>query len=384
MEAIRVLWRLMVLASVTLSSGGAANVDDIVGYSISTIAGGGGSGDGYPATSVALYSPTMIYIDSLENVYITDRNGLGTCSSSNCKVRKVSASTGIITTIAGTGILGSSGDDGAATLATLKNPDGVYVDGLGNVYLSDRGNHKVRKVATSTGTITTFAGTGSTTFAGTGSTGSLGDGGLATLAALNNPQALYPDSLGNIYIGDIDNHKIRKVAVSTNIITTIAGTGSQGSTGDGGLATLATLNRPHGVCVDSLENIYIADSDNHKIRKVAVSTNIITTIAGTGSPGSTGDGGLATLATLRYPYELAVDSSSNVFIADNGNNKVRMVATNGIITIIAGTGTAGYSGDGGIAISAQLNGPLGMSVDSSGNIYITDFGNNRIRLLTGI
>jgi sugar lactone lactonase YvrE len=185
------------------------------------------------------------------------------------------------------------------------------------------------------------------------------------------------DSLGNIYIADMYNHRIRKVSTS-GIITTVAGNGTYGYSGNGGAATSAELYDPSSVAVDSSGNIFIADSNNHSIRKVSTS-GIITTVAGNGTYGYSGDSGAATSAELYDPSGVAVDSSGNIYIADVSNQRVRKVDTSGIITTVAGNGTYGYSGDSGAATSAELNGPYGVAVDSSGNIFIADLNNNRIR-----
>ena len=333
-------------------------------YIITTIVGTGtqgSSGDGGAATSAQLNNPRGASVDMSGNVYIAD--------TENNKIRMVSR-TGIITTIAGTGTQGSSGDGGAATSAQLYYPVGVSVDISGNVYIADSDNHKIRKV-TSTGIITTIA--------GTGDSGSSGDGGAATSAQLNNPYGVSVGISGNVYIADLRNHKIRMVT-STAIITTIAGTGTAGSSGDGGAATSAQLNYPTGVSVDLSGNVYIADTANSKIRKVT-STGIITTIAGTGDSGSSGDGGAATSAQLNNPTEVSVGISGDVYITDYTNNKIRKVTGTGIITTIAGTGVYGSSGDGGAATSAQLNGVFGVSVGISGNVYIADTSNNKVRMV---
>ena len=322
----------------------------------------GNSGDGGAATSAQLSNPDGVSVDISGNVYIADKY--------NSKIRKVT-SAGIITTIAGTGVQGSSGDGGAATSAQLYSPFGVSVDVSGNVYIADTYNHEIRMV-TRTGIITTIA--------GTGTYGDSGDGGAATSAQLNYPHGVSVDVSGNVYIADYNNHKIRMVT-SRGIITTIAGTGVQGSSGDGGAATSAQLMDPYGISVDISGNVYIADKFNHKIRMVT-SAGIITTIAGTGAYGDSGDGGAATSAQLVSPFGVSVDISGNVYIADRGNNKIRMVTRTGIITTIAGTGTRGDSGDGGAATSAQLASPEGVSVDISGNVYIADYNNNKIRMVT--
>jgi trimeric autotransporter adhesin len=219
--------------------------------------------------------------------------------------------------------------------------------------------------------------------AGTGSYGYSGDGGIATSAKLSYPGGVAIDASGNIYIVDTGNSRIRMVTKSTGIISTVAGTGSYGYRGDGGIATSASLNFPRGVAIDASGNLYIADTDNNRIRMVTKSTGIISTVAGTGSSGYSGDGGLATSAALNYPRGVAIDASANIYIADFYNYRIRMVTkSTGIISTVAGTGSSGYSGDGGLATSAALNYPYGVAIDASGNIYIADTHNHRIRMLS--
>jgi len=330
---------------------------------ITTIAGSGFySGDGGPATSALLNYPSGIVADPSGNLYIADYF--------NCRVRKVSASTGIITTFAGNGLCGYTGDGGAATDAQESYPAGVALDSAGNLYIA--GENSIRKVTASTGIITTLA--------GSSVPGYSGDGGPATSAALSGPQAVAVDSAGNLYIADADNNCIRKVTISTGIITTVAGNGTAGYSGDGGAATSAELSYPSGVALDSAGNIYIADFDNSLIRKVTVSTGLITTVAGNGNEGFSGDGGPATNAALFFPAGVTLDSAGNLYIADYYNNAIRKVtAATGIITTIAGNGIEGYSGDGGLATGAQLDSPLAVAVNSSGYLYIADEYNDRIR-----
>jgi hypothetical protein len=273
-----------------------------------------------------------------------------------------------IVTVAGKTIF--DGDGGPATAALLSNPFSGIFDSSGNFYIADRSNHRVRKVDTS-GIITTFAGNGIVGFSG--------DGGPATAAQFNFPSALAFDSSGSLYISDLLNHRVRKVD-SWGIITTVAGTGIAGFSGDGGLATAARLNGPRGVAFDSLGTLYIADQNNHRVRNVDAS-GFITTVAGNGIVGFSGDGGLATAAQLNFPGDIAFDSLGNLYIADRSNHRVRKVETSGIITTVAGNGVAGFSGDGGAATAAQLNNPIGVAVDSSDNLYISDTGNVRIRRL---
>src|SRR6185312_2277000 len=257
----------------------------------------------------------------------------------------------VITTIAGIGSWGYGGDNGPATSATLFLPTAAAVDSSGNVYIVDYYNNRIRKVTASTGIITTIA--------GNGAAGYSGDNGPATSAELNYPAGIALDNAGNIYVVDTQNVRIRKITAATGIITTVAGNGTLGSGGDNGPATSASMAYPDGVAIDNSGNIYIADTDNGMIRKVTASTGVITTIAGTGYVGSSGDNGPATSATLNYPNAVALDGSGNVYIADSANNKIRRITgSTGIITTAAGSGTAGYTGDNGLATSATLNDPF--------------------------
>ena len=333
---------------------------------ISTFAGTdseGYSGDGGSAASAQLSSPFGVSADMNGNVYIVDYNYQ--------RIRKVN-SAGIISTFAGGG--GSYiGDGGDATSAQLFCPNGVSADISGNVYIADTGNHRIRKV-NSEGVITTFA--------GTGTLGYFGDGGVATSAKLYYPYGVAADISGNVYIAIRDQARIRKVN-SAGIITTFAGGGGSyigdggvAGIGDGGAATSAQLSGPWGLSADINGNVYIADSSSNRVRKVN-SAGIITTLAGTGTLGYFGDGDAATLAQLNYPIGVSADINGNVYIADCRNNRIRMVNGAGIVSTFAGTGTAGYFGDGDVATLAQLNNPIGVSADMNGNVYIVD--NYRIR-----
>jgi len=274
----------------------------------------------------------------------------------------------IIKTVAGNGTIGYSGDYDVATDARLNWPSGVAVDASGNLFIVDLGNNRIRKVDTN-GLITTVAGNGTYTYSG--------DGGAATLAGLNEPRGVAVDASGNLFIADIGDNHIRKVDPN-GIITTVAGNGKYGHSGDGGVATNASLSTPFDVAVDASGNLFIADIGNNVIRKVD-SNGIIATVAGNGNPGNSGDYGAATNASLNQPSGVAVDAFGNLFIADRGNGVIRKVDPNGIITTVAGNGTNGYSGDGGTATNARLNWPSGVGVDASGNLFIADMSNNRIR-----
>jgi sugar lactone lactonase YvrE len=274
---------------------------------------------------------------------------------------------GRITTVVGDGKQGFSGDDTIATSAQLASPKGVAVDTSGNLYIADSNNSVIRKVSSS-GIITTVAGIGVT-----GSGGYSGDNGPATSAHLTGPTSVAVDASGNLYIADYYNHRIRKVS-STGIITTVAGNGLSGYSGDNGAAVSAQLSYPQAVAVDTTSNIYIADSGNHRIRKVN-SSGIITTVAGNGTIGYTGDDGAATSAHLGTPVGVAVDVSGNLYLADAQYNVIRKVISSGIITTVAGSTFYNGLGDNGTATAAQLAYPVGIAVDTFGNLYIADSKN---------
>jgi len=341
------------------------------GQIITTYAGdhvGGDAGDGGPATSAELHQDAAIALDAAGNLYIADFG--------NNKVRKVSAA-GIISTIAGTGTAGYSGDGGQATDAKLYHMAGIAVDNAGNVYIADSWNNAVRKVNTS-GIITTVA--------GNTSPGYTGNGGQATAAELDDPNNIAVDAAGNIYIADAHNNVIRKVNTS-GIITTVVGNGYNAGTtlggysGDGGPATAAELFYPESVTFDGAGNMYIAELYNNVIRKVDVA-GTISTFAGNNTAGYSGDGSSATDAQLKGPYAVAVDGAGNVFIADASNDVIRMVNTAGIISTYAGdNATPGYSGDGGPATAAGLYVPTDCLIDPAGNLYIADDENNVVRIV---
>jgi sugar lactone lactonase YvrE len=332
---------------------------------ISTIAGNGSpgfSGDGGPATAAQLDKPGALAYDSGGLLYVAD--------SGSSRVRRVAVD-GTINTVAGNGTGGSGGDGGLASAAQLTTPFGITVDFTGNLFIADYDNFRVRKV-TPDGIVSTLA--------GNGISGYSGDGGPATAAQLNNPAGVAFDSSGNVYIADYKNNRVRKV-VPGGVISTIAGNGEQGHNGDGGPATAAQLSSPLGVAVDSAGNLYVTDAIYGLVRKVTTA-GIISTVAGNGSSGYGGDDGPATAASLFAPYGLAVDSAGNIFVADTLNSRIRKITAAGVISTVAGTGEFGYSGDGRPATSAALNFPYAVAVDSAGNLFIPDTGNNRIRQIT--
>ena len=335
---------------------------------ITTVAGGGSCGsapcgDGGQATAAELFYTTGVTFDAVGNMYISDLYGE--------QIRKVTTA-GIITTIAGT-TAGYSGDGGAATNAQLFYPYGITFDAAGNLYIADQNNNRVRIVNTA-GIINTFA--------GNGTSGYSGDGGQATAAELYGPRGVTIDAAGNIYITDYENNRIR-VVNTAGIIRTIAGNGTGGYAGDGAAATAAELNYPEGVACDASGNLYIADYSNNRIR--IVNTNgIINTFSGNGTAAYSGDGGQASAAELYGPSGVGFDAAGNLYIADYMNARIRKVTTTGIISTCAGDGTGGFSGDGGNAISAELHWPIGLVYNTDGDLYIADYGNERIRKITNI
>ncbi len=317
--------------------------------------------DGGAALNAPLALPWSITLDG-NNLLIAD--------TEHFRIRRID-STGKISTVAGNGKVGFSGDGGPATAAALSFPYGVGADAQHNILIADTYNHRVRRVNIQNGIIGTVAGNGNDGFSG--------DGGPALSASMNSPAAVVADSQGNLYISDYGNDRIRRVA-SNGTISTIAGNGRSGYSGDGGPALSASLSSPLGLFLDAQRGfLYVADSNNAVVRRINLGTGIITTVAGTGSCCYSGDEGPANQADLTTPTSVWLDAAGRLFIADPGAEVIRMVDATGVITTVAGTGDDGYSGDGGLAVLALLNTPTGVAVDSSGNLYIADTDNSRIR-----
>jgi RHS repeat-associated protein len=334
---------------------------------ITTFAGNGQAGfngDGGSATQASLWAPSGVVLDNAGNLYIAD--------SWNDRIRKVD-NHGIITTIAGNGQRGYSGDGGPAKQASFFGPSSLTIDNSGNLYIADFANHRVRKIDTN-GNIITIAGNGE----GGEYVPFFGDGGPATQSPLGYINGLALDNAGNLYIADGWYNRIRRVDTN-GIITTVAGTGQYGYSGDGGPANQAQIGGPNGLAVDKAGNIFIVDGYNtNRIRKVDTS-GIITTYAGNGQEGFSGDGGLATLASINGASGIVIDPSGNLYLSDSWGARIRKVDTSGIITTYAGNGQEGFSGDGGPAVQANLFWGTYLAVDSTGNIYIGDNGNQRVR-----
>ncbi|MFB0620818.1 RICIN domain-containing protein [Streptomyces sp. AGS-58] len=311
------------------------------------------------ALSTQLSGPYGVAVDRDGTLYFSEYAGH--------RVRKVTTD-GKISTVAGTGSAGRGAEGVSAVSAPLSYPRGIALDNAGNLYIADGGNHRIRKITMADGKIHTFAGTG------TGAT----DRSLATATPLNTPHDVAVDSAGDVYIADHGNHQIRKVTADGKI-STVAGTGAPGLAPDGALATAAQLKNPSAVAVDSAGNLYIADVNNQRVRKVTKADGKIRTVAGTGAATYVRDGVQAASAPLYSPMAVAVDSTDTLYIADASNHRVRKVAADGTISTLAGTGTATFGGDGESAASAKLSGPHGLAVDCVDTLYIADYNNNRVR-----
>lgn len=345
-----------------------------LGGNINTVAGNGSATvatvtNGVPPTDVTLYQAWGVYQDPGGNIYVAD--------TADEVVRELVKSSNVVNTFAGTGVLGFSGDGGGATAAQLYNPVGVSRDSSGNIYIADQYNCVIRMVNTA-GTISTFAGIDNGS--GSSSCGYSGDGGPAASAQLYYPASVYVDSKNNVYIPDTNNHVVRVVTSGT--INTIAGIPNDpGYSGDGGPAANAQLNAPSSVAEDGAGNLYIADTNNHRIREMNAASGIITTVAGNGAAGFSGDG-LAIDNSLYYPAGVWSDVNGNLFIADQYNSRVRWVNAAGLMTSFAGNGTVGYVGDGTVATSSELYYPTGVWEDAAGNLIVADQYNYRIRGIT--
>ena len=336
-------------------------------YTITTVIGNGTAGfagDGAAANVANINYPMAMARSSSGTLYVAD--------TFNVRIRTVQ-SDGIIRTVVGTGTRGFSGDGAAALSAQISSPYGVAVDAAGNIYFSDSLNNMVRKVGTN-GTITRIAGTG---VAGYG-----GDGFNAVDALLNLPTGLAVDTAGNVYVADTQNHRIRKISTDGKIAT-VLGTGQPNYSGDGGPGDKAAIFYPDSVALDSTGSLYVADTFNHRIRKLTTD-GIVNTVVGNGVAAFKGDNGQATAASLNYPRGVFVDASGNILIADSINDRIRMVTENGVIRTIAGTGLFGDIGDGGPATQAQLRYPRGIISDGVGGYLVLDTDNSRIRQLTPI
>jgi DNA-binding beta-propeller fold protein YncE len=327
----------------------------------------GYSGDGGPAPKADLNQPFDVCLNSQGDVFLSD-------TFNHC-IRKIDHQTGIISTVAGTGSLGFAGDDGPATKALLNEPYGVVVDRAGNLYFVDRLNQRIRKVDAQTGLISTVAGNGSKTYSG--------DGGPARMAGLVEPNGVAIDPENRmLYVADVAGHRLRQVDLATGVIQTFSGTGRPKHEGDGGAAESASIWGARAVDVGPDGTVFILEREGNTLRAVNPRTKIITTIAGTGSRGYSGDGGPALSATFNGPKELAVDPSGNVWIVDTENHVIRRIdAATKHIQTVAGNGRKGGDGDGGPANAARLDRPHGVAVGADGRIWIGDTNNHRIRTL---
>ncbi len=334
---------------------------------IQTVAGTGEkgyAGDGGLATHALMSEPFMCAFDAQGNLYVAE-------ATNHC-VRRIAKATGVITTVAGTGVLGSSGDGGPATRATMNQPYALQIDTNGDIYIVDRLNAVIRQVEALTGIITTVA--------GTGEPGSSGDGGPGTRAQLREPNDCFLDGRGGLLIADIQDQRIRRLDLRTGMITTYAGTGEKARAGDGRPATAASIFGARAVCMDRRGNTYICEREGNGIRKVDAH-GIMSTYAGTGERGYSGDMSPALTATWGAPKAIRCDRQGNLLVVDTENHAIRRIdAVTGVVTTLAGGRRSG-AGDGGPAIAAGLDRPHGCDVDEQGNIYIADSNNHRVRVV---
>ena len=345
------------------------------GYgSISTYSGTGvhaNSGNGGLAVKAQLNQPVGLAVDSSGNLFVAD--------SASSTVREVVASTGIITNASpGSGTANPMSQTALGTPAAVgprfSQPSALASDPHGNLYVTDKLSGTVRRMSSAAGSPAIIAGSS------IGAPGYSGDNGQATSARFDLPSGMAFDATGNLYIADTANNRIREVAAATGVVTTIAGDGTAGYSGDGGPAAHAQLSGPAALATDSKGNLYIADTGNSAIRKLDIRTGDLSTVAGTGVLGFSGDSASAKAAQLNRPEGITLDPQGNLFISDTGNQRIREVAaTTGIISTIAGSQTQGYSGDGGPSSRAELNAPYATAIDASGNLYIADSGNAVIR-----
>lgn len=337
---------------------------------IYTVAGNGVAsyaGDGGPATGSMLSSPNSIISDDSGRIYFTDGN--------NMRLREINKGDSI-SYLAGCGTGGYSGNMMPSLSASIRYPNQVTLDTAGNLYFADQTNNVVRKIMKSGSNLQNDT---IITVAGNGTLGYSGDNGAATAAMLNLPSSVAVDDSGNMYIADVQNNVVRKVGAITGSISTVAGNGTGGYAGDNGPATAAELFGPYSVAVDNVGNVYIADNKNYRIRKITKSTGMITTVVGNGIQGYNGDNKPATAAELSSPVGLAFDAANNLYISDNGTDRISKVTVSGTIKTIAGNGIIGYWGDGGPATAAEFDQLHGISLDKSGNVYVADAQNEVVR-----
>ncbi|WP_161570822.1 Ig-like domain repeat protein [Granulicella sibirica] len=347
---------------------GSGSLGIMIPGTIQTLAGVSGTwfykNDGVPANYAPIYFPEGVAADASGNVFLSDTN--------NSRIRRIDAQTGLISTVAGTGSAGTSGDNGPATSAALNTPAAMIIDGAGDIIFADSQNHAIRKVSLATGTLSTIAGR-------LGTAGFAGDGGAASSALLNGPESIAMNARGDLFIADSSNCRIRKVDAQTGLISTVVGNGNPGSNGDGGQGTAAQVAQPFGLATDPAGDLFIADLAGNVVRELSAS-GIMSTVAGTGSAGDATEGTPGTSTPLRQPSDVKVDVAGDLYIADSGNNLIRKLsAVTGLMTSVGGNGSTFQGGDGGAAVAAGIDRPYALALDSQGNVLLADTYDNRVR-----
>ena len=342
-------WTNLVTNLVPDANGRTAGVSTLAGSGTYSFADGTG-------TAAQFAYPIGIAVDGSGNVYVADY--------SNQRIRKIVVATGVVSTLAGSGTQGYA--NGTGTAAQFSDPTSVAVDATGtNVYVADYQNHRIRKIVAATGVVTTLAGNGTAGYVD----------GPGTTAQFNQPYGVAADGSGNVYVAGFVDHSIRKIVVATGVVSTLAGNGTQGSAN--GTGTVARFTYPCGVAVDGSGNLFVADGNNFRIRQIVVATGVVTTLAGNTSGYAEGTG---TAALFGYPCGVTADGSGNVYVADRDNHRIRkIVVATGVVSTLAGNGTLGYAD--GTFTAAQFNNPTGVAVDAGGAVYVIDRDNNRVRIV---
>lgn len=329
-------------------------------FTVSTLAGSGTFGFANNANPLLAQfnGPSAVAVDGIGNVLVADQN--------NQRIRRIAAGSGAVTTLAGGGV-GNPDDNTNPLLALFSTPSSLALDAGNNIFVAEFGSQRIRRIAASNGAVTTFAGSGNPGFTD----------GPAASAQFNFPYGVAVDASGNVFVADYSNHRIRRIAAGTGTVTTLAGNGTAGLVN--GAPATAQFNFPRGVAVDASGNVYVADQSNNVIRRIAAGTGTVTTLAGSGVAGFA-DNANPLQAQFNSPSSVAVDASGNVYVADRVNNRIRRIdGASGAVSTMAGNGTIGFAD--GPGASAQFSAPMGVAVDANRRVYVADVANHRIRVI---